>query len=173
MFMQGGVTYDFKAAYDDYSTVKVEDTWVIGQASSECKEQTGSICFESDGWRKIELRVSNAGGKGGTISPSYTGIRYSVNGGTTWLQISDSGNGALIRTGTPYFSFKIQSAKMRANDPTIMDVDYEIFSSDKFVKIRVLAFQDGERSFAKVLRPESFVEGTEINIGDNVRANAK
>jgi hypothetical protein len=52
-----------------------------------------------------------------------------------------------------------------------MDVDYEIYSSDDRVNIRVLAFKDGVRSFANVLRPESFVDGTGVNVGDGVRAN--
>ena len=71
---------------------------------------------------------------------------------------------------------KILSAKMRESDPTIMDVVYKVTSTKPTVKVRALAFQDGERSFAKVVRPETFVEDengnpTAGNIGDGITAN--
>ena len=71
---------------------------------------------------------------------------------------------------------EIISSKMRESDPTIMDVVYKVTSTKPTVKVRALAFQDGERSFAKVVRPETFVEDengnlTAGNIGDGVTAN--
>ena len=66
---------------------------------------------------------------------------------------------------------KVVSSKIRENDPTIMDVVYRVESSKSKVKVRVLAFEDGERSFAKVVRPETFVEGTGVYVGDNVTPN--
>lgn len=39
------------------------------------------------------------------------------------------------------------------------------------MKVRALAFQDGERGFAKVVRPTEFVEDTAKNIGDAITAN--
>ena len=79
-----------------------------------------------------------------------------------------------MREGLPVA--KVISAKMRENDPTIMDVIYKVTSTKPTVKVRALAFQDGERSFAKVVRPETFVEDengnpTAGNIGDGVTAN--
>lgn len=41
------------------------------------------------------------------------------------------------------------------------------------VKIRALAFEDGERSFAKVVRPETFVDGTAPANWDAVEANVE
>ena len=80
----------------------------------------------------------------------------------------------LMRDGVPVA--KVVSAKMRESDPTIMDVVYKVTSAKPTVKVRALAFQDGERSFAKVVRPETFVEDengnpTAGNIGDGVTAN--
>lgn len=79
-----------------------------------------------------------------------------------------------MREGVPVA--KVISAKMRESDPTIMDVVYKVTSAKPTVKVRALAFQDGERSFAKVVRPETFVEDengnpTAGNIGDGVTAN--
>ena len=79
-----------------------------------------------------------------------------------------------LREGVPVA--KVISAKMRESDPTIMDVIYKVTSTKPTVKVRALAFQDGERSFAKVVRPETFVEDengnpTAGNIGDGVTAN--
>lgn len=63
------------------------------------------------------------------------------------------------------------SAAMRASDPTVMDVVYKVISDRPTANVRALAFQDGQRSFAKVLRPMTFIEGTETNLGPNVAAN--
>ena len=68
---------------------------------------------------------------------------------------------------------KIVSSAIRENDPTIMDVVYKVTSSKPTVKVRALAFEDGERSFAKVVRPETFIEGTAANVGDEIAANVE
>ena len=79
-----------------------------------------------------------------------------------------------MREGVPVA--KVVSVKMRESDPTIMDIVYKVTSTKPTVKVRALAFQDGERSFAKVVRPETFVEDekgkpTAGNIGDGITAN--
>ena len=65
----------------------------------------------------------------------------------------------------------ILSSQVRANDPTVLDVVYKVTSDKNKVNVRALAFEDGERSFLKVVRPETFVDGTAANIGDNITAN--
>ena len=70
----------------------------------------------------------------------------------------------------------VVGTQIRANDPTVMDVVYYVRSESPMVNVRVLAFEDGERSFAKVVRPETFVADvngneTSQNVGDNVAAN--
>ena len=67
----------------------------------------------------------------------------------------------------------IMSSQMRKTDPTILDVAYRVLSSNATVKVRVLAFENGERSFAKVVRPETFVDGTGANLGDGIAANVE
>ena len=67
----------------------------------------------------------------------------------------------------------ILSSKVRENDSTVIDVVYKVNSSKPKVKVRVLAFEDGDRSFAKVVRPETFIEGTEVNVGDNITPNVE
>ena len=66
---------------------------------------------------------------------------------------------------------EIVSSVIRENDPTVMDVVYKVTSMKPMVKVRPLAFQDGERSFAKVVRPTEFIEDTAKNIGDEIAAN--
>ena len=71
---------------------------------------------------------------------------------------------------------EIISAKMRASDPTVMDVQYRVYSSSDKVNVRALAFEDGERSFWKVVRATTFVKDpdgneTACNIGDGITAN--
>ena len=69
---------------------------------------------------------------------------------------------------------------LREGDPTVVDVCYIIHKSglkNSIVNnVRALAFEDGVRSFAKVVRPETFVNDangnpTVQNVGDNVAAN--
>lgn len=65
-------------------------------------------------------------------------------------------------------------AQMRESDPTVMDVTYIVYTNSKttpVVNVRALAFENGERGFATVVRPETWVEGTETNIGDGIAAN--
>lgn len=65
----------------------------------------------------------------------------------------------------------IKSAQMRPGT-TLMDVVYRVDDpDDATVKTRALAFVDGVRSFAKVIRPLSFVEGTGAKLGDSISAN--
>ena len=73
------------------------------------------------------------------------------------------------------------SSKIRDNDSTILDVEFMAFKAGprerhEPVKVRALAFEDGTRSFAKVVRPETFVNDldgnpTAQNIGDAIEAN--
>ncbi len=63
---------------------------------------------------------------------------------------------------------RVISAAMRPGT-TLMDIVYRVDDSDDTtVKVRALAFVDGVRSFANVIRPETFVEGTATNVGDAV-----
>ena len=67
----------------------------------------------------------------------------------------------------------VVSATMRAGT-TLMDVVYRVNDpDDATVKVRALAFINGERSFAKVIRPSNFLEGTAANVGDAITANAE
>jgi hypothetical protein len=60
------------------------------------------------------------------------------------------------------------SATMRPST-SLMDVVYRVDDSDSAtVKVRALAFIDGTRSFAKILRPDTFVEGTGVWLGDAI-----
>lgn len=65
----------------------------------------------------------------------------------------------------------IQSATMRPGT-TLMDVVYRVNDpDDATVKTRALAFIDGVRSFANVVKPVTFVEGSGAKLGDAIPAN--
>jgi hypothetical protein len=70
-------------------------------------------------------------------------------------------------------SVEVISSKIRENDPTILDVVYKVKSNKSKVKVRVLAFEDGERSIAKLVRPVTFVDGTDVNVGDDILPNVE
>jgi hypothetical protein len=66
----------------------------------------------------------------------------------------------------------IVSATMRTGT-TLMDVVYRVNDpDDATVKVRALAFINGTRSFANVIKPTAFVEGTAANLGDAITTNA-
>lgn len=90
--------------------------------------------------------------------------------GAEWLKLV--GIGLFPGYGQPTVSnVEIVSAAIREDDPTVMDVVYKAKSVKPTVKVRALAFQDGERSFAKVVRPTEFIDDTAKNIGDAIAAN--
>lgn len=65
----------------------------------------------------------------------------------------------------------IHSAEMRPGT-TYMDISFRVNDpDDATVKVRALAFIDGVRSFTNVIRPETFVEGTDANLGNAIPAN--
>lgn len=90
--------------------------------------------------------------------------------GAAWFKVQGINNFSGYANGG-VFTVEVISSNIRENDPTVMDVVYKVTSSQPTVKVRALAFEDGERSFAKVIRPETFIDGTAANVGDSVTAN--
>lgn len=183
MRMEAGVTYDFKGCYDDYVSVKINGAWILSKGS-ECQERTGSYVPTATDWYPIEFRVANNSGGGGCQNASQYGILWRKNSDVDWRQVSpyDEQGLVLFKTGRNDLmsAFKttpiVLSSKMRENAPTVMDVTYIVCSPHDTVNVRALAFEDGERSFWKVVRPETFVNDpdgnpTAQNIGDNIPAN--
>ena len=174
MYMEAGVQYDFKGCYDDFVTVKIGSTWVLSKGS-ECQARTGSFTPTATDWYKIDLRVANNTGPSGCQNSSQYGILWKKSTETAWRKFVA---GDLFRTGEISVDLEkpgkllveIISAQMRETDPTVMDVKYRVWSSGDTVNVRALAFQDGERSFANVVRPAKFLEGSQV--GDGVPANA-
>ena len=174
MFMQGGTNYTFASLIDDFATITIDGILVLSQAS--CKFTSGSYLCESSGWHRISIRIWDTGGGYGNNRDFTPGIAYNTKGSTSqypvalWTQLVDSGDGSLFRTTMTNIGIRV-AAQMRESDPTIMDVDYIVYSDSPTVNVRALAFEDGERGFATVVRPETWVEGTESNIGDGIAAN--
>ncbi len=179
MYMEKGIRYDFKGSYDDFVTVKIGSTWVLSKGN-ECQERTGSYTPSATDWYKIDLRVANNGNVGGCQTASQYGILWKTSTETTWHKFA--GDSDRFKTGAAFANLalksfvKIDSAQMRASDPTVMDIQYRVYSSSDKVNVRALAFEDGERSFWKVVRATTFVKDpdgneTACNIGDGIAAN--
>ena len=172
MFFLAGETYTFRAYFDDYAWVTVDNQTVVARNTSECKEGLGSISFDESGWRAVDFRVANNSSSGGLVSDaSYQGIWYQTSSDAIWRPIADDGSGTLLRTGPDYCGVEILSARMRPSDPTILDIVYKVTSPNKTVKVRALAYEDGKRSFATAVPVLTFADGTEANVGDAVAAN--
>ena len=183
MLMSGSVTYNFKGCYDDYVAVKIDDSWVLSKGG-ECVERTGSFATETTGWYKVEFRVGNNGGVGACQNSSQYGILWNTNGDTSWKRVSASdGNGIFCTLPEDLSQLRVSkttplvlSSSIRKNDPTILDVTYTVLSPNNTVNVRALAFEDGERSFWKAVRAETFVKDqdgneTSTNLGDGIAAN--
>ncbi len=97
MYFEGGVTYYFLADYDDYSSVKVENTVVISPANGQCISQTGDITFAEPGWRWIELRGYNYGGPGARNSGAKQGFWWWSSQDSTQRRFEDPGDGSMFR----------------------------------------------------------------------------
>ena len=108
----------------------------------------------------------------GLHDASVTTAVYPKEYGELWAaQLPIAQTGGFVKPIRPVVT--IVSATVRANDPTVLDVIYKVASAKLTVKVRALAFEDGVRSFAKVTRPETFIDGTAGNIGDTVAANVE
>ena len=183
MKMEGGVTYRFKGCYDDFATVKINGTWVMSKGG-ECKEVTGSYTPSTTDWYPVEFRVGNNGGGGGCQNANQYGILWKKDSDENWQRVEELHNGTLFKTritrGSPLWKAQpvVFSSQIRETDPTVMDVTYIVLSPKKTADVRILAFEDGERSFAKVVRPMTFVKDlsgneTAQNVGDNIAANVE
>lgn len=182
MLMTGDTTYNFKGRYDDFVTVKIGDELVVSRGG-ECNEVTGSFTAPTTGWYKVEFRVGNNGGAGGLTSSAYCGILWNTNDDSAWRRISTSEGVAFSTMPAALTDIRvlkttplILSASIRSNDPTVLDVSYIVFSPNMKANVRALAFEDGERSFWKAVRTETFVKDqdgneTSTNIGDGIAAN--
>lgn len=121
------------------------------------------------------------GGTGGCQKAAQYGILWKKSSEANWRKVEDPGDGSQFRTSLDDWSQVkvdspvpvILSSKMRESDPTVMDVSYIVLANKDAVNARALAFEDGERSFWKVVRPETFIEGTDKNIGDGIAANVE
>jgi hypothetical protein len=99
-------------------------------------------------------------------------LSYSREYGIEWQKIiSLSKFSGYTQSDRPEVEYV--SVAVRANDPTILDVVYRVKSAKPTVKVRALAFKDGVRSFANVVRPETLIEGTDVNVGDSITANVE
>ena len=100
-------------------------------------------------------------------------VSYPREHGAAWLEILNNINkfNGYNQTNKPEVEYV--SVAVRESDPTILDVVYRVKSAKPTVKVRALAFKDGVRSFANVVRPETFIEGTEAHVGDAISANAE
>jgi len=224
MRMEGGTTYEFKGCGNEFVTVKIDGSRVLGFSRSmeaqencwwldyadilriddneieydngwdtlslECQEWTGSYTPQTTGWHSIEIRIGNGYGTGVHDLTQYYGVLWKVATDSKWRAID-----ALDENGEVRFSVGasgsrplgvraigtkpvIVSSKIRQTDPTIIDVSYYVASLSDTVNVRALAFEDGERSFWKVVRPETFVNDpdgnpTAQNIGDGIAANVE
>ena len=135
----------------------------------------GSYAFEGDNYtsRRVVLLGAPPSGIASSYLLSSSNVSYPREYGAAWLEILNNINkfNGYNQTNKPEVEYV--SVAVRESDPTILDVVYRVKSGKPTVKVRALAFKDGVRSFANVVRPETFIEGTEAHVGDAISANAE
>lgn len=125
----------------------------------------GRNCFDNVG--RVIFRGKPPAG---LASASVSTAVYPKEYGELWrAQFAIANIGGYVNPNKPVVT--VVSSKVRENNPTVLDVVYKVTSTKPTVKVRALAFEDGERSFAKVTRPETFIEGTAANLGDAIAPN--
>lgn len=124
--------------------------------------------------RRVVLLGAPPSGIANSALLASSNVSYPREHGAAWLEILNNigkfFNG-YNQTNKPEVEYV--SVAVRESDPTILDVTYRVKSAKPVVKVRALAFKDGVRSFANVVRPETFIEGTDVNVGDAISANAE
>lgn len=145
-----------------------------GSSSIESVEYIGGETIDASQVSGLKVIAISAGAFAGVPKNVKVLFKYDAPAG-----LAESGlvSEQIIYLGRYASSYRpnvrIISSKMRESEPTILDVVYCADCALPNVKVRALAFEDGERSFAKVVRPEAFIEGTDANIGDAIAANAE
>ena len=188
MYMMAGRTYTFAHNFDDGCYMKIDGKVYVSDSQSgnyKARDELAVFKPSETGWYAIEFRFADISGNKGCWGGSYWpnldfSFGYRDDGSTSYTpqssykKLIDPGDGSLLRTGVAedsmYFG-RVVSAQMRANNPTIMDVDYVVFSDRSKEDVRVVAFKDGVRSFANIVLPETFADGTSRNVGDGVTVN--
>lgn len=127
-----------------------------------------------------QLAWTNSLGGNGSLSaasswsftcPLKLGTNVITVRGTNHLGASASDALTVVRSGSAVPVPVIVSAAMREGT-TLMDIVYRVDDPDNaVVSAYPLAFVDGVRSFANVIRPATFEEGTAANFGAAVAAN--
>ena len=106
MWMEGGVTYNFRAGYDDRSTIVVNGETVCvlegkwGYWGYDCQENEGSYTPTISSWYPVELRAWNRAGEGGATTDEYhpvSGFWYNSSVDSTWRKFEDAGDGDRFR----------------------------------------------------------------------------
>lgn len=189
IYMVAGKTYTFAHNFDDGCYMKIDGKVYVNNGRSDSyysKDEWAVFKPLITGWYSVEFRFGDVSGNKGCWGGYYGwanldfSFGYRDDGSTSYTpqssfkKLIDPGDGSLLRAAitedSVYFG-KVVSAQMRANNPTIMDVDYVVLSSKSKADVRVVAFKDGVRSFANIVLPDTFVDGTGSNVGDGVAAN--
>ncbi len=91
----------------------------------------------------------------------------------TWLDEHYSDNNIAGVIGCRGYPLVLSSIP-RPDTPTVVDVVYKVISTNNApVRVRALAYKDGTRSLANIVRPQTFIDGTDANIGDSVPVNTE
>ena len=131
--------------------------------------EVGALAFHSEYPQRVVFEGAPPAGY--LVDAFRYAVSYPREYGAAWQSVicninKFSGYSQLNKPEVEYVSVMV-----REDDPTVLDCVYCVKSDLPTVRVRALAFQDGERSFAKVMMPETFIEDTGVNVGDTIAAN--
>lgn len=164
----GGATFvlpDSTTAFDTATAVK----WAgLKGVTTSIVFPTGVTAFQVAAFRQFQnLTKVVFNGKPDALSDSL--LAYLKTSGLEIVypeEFDSEWEAALARYVTA--GVIVLSAAPRTDDPTVMDVTYRIGGTVNPVRARTLAFKDNVRSFANVVRPETFADGTEAELGEGM-----
>ena len=145
MRFEGGVAYNFFHNVDDGVAIELDGTMLtdLGNSSGYQTITQASKTYAESGWHDIRVWVYDwTGGKGyGTKVGNLgytTGLGWNTNGCTTvtaddvarWSNLSDPGNGSLLRTRIGYGYVAVAGAPARSGSSLLVPLRYRSYDED-------------------------------------------
>ena len=164
----GGVTFVLPDSTTTFDTATAAKWAGLKGVTTSIVFPTGVTAFQIAAFRQFQnLTKVVFSGKPDSLSDSL--LAYLKTSGLEIVypgEFATEWEAALARYVTA--GVIVLSAAPRTDDPTVMDVTYRIGGTVNPVRARTLAFKDNVRSFANVVRPETFADGTEAELGDGM-----
>ena len=144
----------------------------IGDSIPELIVPASVVILGSHSLKYVDRVIFQGKPPAGLAQSDIASVVFPKEYGELWrAQLEVANIGGYANPNKPVVT--VVSSKVREDNPTVLDVVYKVTSTKPTVKVRALAFEDGERTLYKVTRPETFIDGTAANLGDAIAPNVE